>query len=332
MPVSSFTRDLDTIGVATLDAVGTVIADTIFEANAFSKEFKRRKGIRFQNGGMAIQAPLRYGKNNTVGAYRGADTLPVQPTEELTAARYGWRQAAGAMMLVGLEELQNSGKHAVIDMMAEKAMTLELSFQEWFNDQLLLPTASKDIIRDMIGIQQIIENTAEASQGTLGGISKSANTWWRNRRTAVTAASVAYDTEPIHKAALKMINDCSRQIHRPDLILTTQTRFEDLEKEQLSKGRYQLGRMTDLALGMEKIHIRGVEVIWDATLTTDAMFFISTKHLDLFVHPKRNFKATPIRQPINQDVYVSHMLFAGNLTSNNNRHHGVLDLSGVVYA
>lgn len=333
MAVNSYTYDLDNIGVTTLQVLRPRIADAIFKASPTVAYLLSKGRVRMENGGKWIEEPLMYSKNTTVQGYRGYDVLNVQPTEELTSARYQWRQAAGSITISGLEELQNSGAAALFSILKQKIQVLEMSFQEWLNGKIHAASASKDITRDVLGLSEIVENVAGASQGTLGGIDKGTYTWWRNQRTAPTAAGAAYTDRPLTKAMLTFYNDCSKGLSKPDLIITDQTRYENYEKENHDLLRLNTAKDTSmLDVGFDNMKYKNTTMMWDEDAAANLMYFLNSKYMGFAIHSRRNFVMTPFATPHNQDARTAQMLFAGNMTASNCRFLGVLDASGITYA
>lgn len=334
MAPASFTFDLDTMGVATARIMRSRIADTVFKANPVAAYLLAGGRVRRENGGKWIEEPLLYGKNHTIQSYRGYDTLNVAPSEELTAARYQWRQAAGSVTMSGLEDLQNSGASQLINMLKQKLKVLEMSFREWMNEQIFAATASKDIARDFLGLAQIIENTAEASQGTLGGISKTTYDWWRNRRSAPSYSGAPYDynERPLTKEMITFKNNVSKGLARPNLIVTTQTLYEAYEKENHDLLRLSTARDTSmLDVGFDNQKFKGVTMVWDEIATANLMYWLNTEYMGFVIHSRRNFAMTPFVKPHNQDAKTAQMLFAGNMTASNCRFLGVQDHSSLSY-
>lgn len=332
MPVASYTEYLDNMGTATMQLMRKRLADAIFKANPTSAWLLSKGKVKFESGGKFITTPLMYGKNKTIRAYKGYDVLNVDPTEEITAARYQWRQAAGSVVISGLEELENAGEAQLFDILKTKLRVLEMSFKEWLNEKLHAATATKDISRDILGFPELIENTAEASQGTLGGISKTTYDWWRNRRSAVASATYAYTARPLTKALINFTNNCSKGLTRPDLFITDQTTFEDYEKENMDNIRYQMKDQDTLDIGFPSLKFKGVTIMWDEHSTADLVYALNTEFLEFVIHKQRNFVMTPFVKPHNQDARTAQMLFAGNLTCSNCRFQGVLDTSGITYS
>lgn len=332
MAVNSYTLDLDNIATTTLQILRSRIADTIFKASPFAYWLLSKGRVKFENGGLWIQQPLMYGKNTTIAAYKGYDTLNVNPTEELTAARFQWRQAAGSVTISGLEELQNAGAAQLFDNLKQKLKILEMSFKEWFNEKLHAATSAKDPSRDILGLAEIVEKAAGGSQGTLGGISKVTYPWWRNQYSAPSASGVAYSTRPMTKALISFINDCSKGLSRPDLLVTTQTWYENYEKENMDLMRLAPSDQGMLNMGFQNQKFKGITMIWDENAEADTIRALNTEFMEMVIHRARNFVMTPFVKPHNQDARSAQMLFAGNMVTSNNRFHGAMLLSGITYA
>lgn len=332
MAINSYTWDLDTLGTSTLQVLQPVMADTIFKLNPTSAMMRRKGGIKFQDGGLFIQSNLLYQKNTTIASYKGADTLNVNPTEELTAARFGWRQAAGSITLVGLEELQNAGKYALINVLKTKIENLKNSFAEWYNEMLFLPSASKDLSRDILGFQQIIVNAAGSSQGSLGGISKNTYSWWQNKRATVTGAGVAHSAQVLTKALISFVTLCSEGINKPDILITDRETYDNYGFEQIAIGRYPIVDTKTFNIGFDNQMVRGVPMLWDAHAPSGLVYGVNFDAMHAVIHTRRNFKPMPFHTPHNQDVKTSQTLFAGNTVCRNSRFLGVLDATGLTYA
>jgi hypothetical protein len=66
--------------------------------------------------------------NQTYQWYSGYQTLNIAPSQIFSAAEYPIRQAAVAVSISGLEELQNSGEEAIIDLLESRIMNAEDTF------------------------------------------------------------------------------------------------------------------------------------------------------------------------------------------------------------
>lgn len=328
---NSVSYDYDTINTTTMQLLRARIADTIFKNNPLTAWMLSGGRVRKENGGKWIEEPLLYSKNTTIAAYRGYDPLNVAPTEEITAARYNWRQIAGSVTMSGLEQLQNSGESAVFNMLRQKLKVLEMSFKEYMEGKLFEAASGKDPVRDILGLDEVVENVAGGSQGSLGGINKTTYSWWRNQRKLVASGTYLYGDRPLTKNMIVFMNDCSKGLTRPDLIVTTQEWYENYELENHDLLRLQTSDRNMLDVGFMNQKFKGATMMWSETCQADHMYFLNSEYLSFVIHSARNFVMTPFAKPINQDAKTAQMLFAGNLTCNNCRFQGVMDPNQITY-
>lgn len=341
MAVNSKTKLFDDLASTTMEKIRPKIADAIFEESPFLKWMMQQGRVDTTTGGTHIETRVMYQKNETVAAYSHYDKLNTTPTESLTAAHYSWRQYAGAITISGREEAINSGEEQIIDLLAHQADLLEMSFKDKIAEKMLALTSTKDMSKDILGLEEIIENVAGGSQGTLGGINKTTYSWWRNQRDAISDYDTAAgsDSKLLYTKWTNMLNNCQRQkfVSRGDfLILTTQAVVEKFEKENRDDVRYVTDRNA-LDLGWTEFKFKGVPVAWDDRVYYNSstpdndhrVFFIAAPHLKFLVHKNRNFAMTPFRTPVDQDAKVAFMLLMCQLVSNNNRNHGVLEIDNM---
>jgi len=78
--------------------------------NAALLRLTRRGNLKTFSGGRTIVQELNYADNQTFQWYSGYQTLNIAPSQVFSAAEYPIRQAAVAVSISGLEELQNSGE------------------------------------------------------------------------------------------------------------------------------------------------------------------------------------------------------------------------------
>ena len=320
----------DNIATTTLQLIRPRLADTIFKANAVSAWLLMKGRVKMESGGKWIEEPLIYQKNDTTQSYRGYDILNTGPTEELTMAKYNWRQAATAISISGLEELENAGESAVFNLLSTKTEIAEMSMTEWLNEKLLTATTNKDLSRDFLGFDEIIENAVGGSQGTLGGIDRATYTWWQNKYTSgattdLTGAGVG--NRLMTRALITMQNDVSKGKSTPDLIVTTQKLYEWFEKEN-----HDLLRLQDtstLNIGFPNQRFKGLTMVWDEHVQTDLLYFVTSRFMGITLHSRRNFVMSPFVRPYNQDARVAQILLAGNMTCSNSRHLGVIGFINV---
>lgn len=329
----------DTLSTTTLQLIRKRMADNIFKANPLAAWLLMAGRVKTERGGKRIDEPLMYATNGTVQSYKGYDRLNVFPTEELTNAQYAWRQAAATISLSGLEELQNDGEAKVFDMLKSKIKIADMSMRQWLAEKLLANTTTKDTTRDFLGLDEIVEDVAGASQGTLGGIDKATETWWRNQH--LTATGILASSVLLTDTMGAFYFTCTKGLTKPDLILTDEIMFHKYEID--NRGILRLSDTALMDVGFDNMKFKGAVMMWDeniqsgseitggsgtphtsATGNEHLIYFLNSEFLSLTLHAKRNFVMTPFVTPYDQDAKVAQILLAGNMTANNNRHQGVI--------
>lgn len=317
----------DNMATTTLQLIRRRMADAIFKANPTSAYFLMRGRVRLESGGKWIEEPIKYAKNTTTQAYRGYEKLNVGPTEELTMAKYNWRQAAVAIAISGLEELQNAGPSAVFSMLRTKIEIAEMSLKEWLDEKIHAATTAKDLARDFLGLSEIIESNA--TFGTLGGIDSNTYTWWRNQQKGTTGAQtdLTTSTTALSDALINFYNNCSKGLATPDLMISTQELYERYEKDNRT-----LLRLTDtnlMDIGFVNQKFKRATWMWNENCRKTSstaghhLYMINTDYMGMVLHSKRNFAMSSFVSPYDQDARVSQILLAGNMTCSNRRFQGV---------
>ena len=111
------------------------LADNITNNNALLRKINQ-SGNRKPFAGRDIVLELHYADNNSVQMYSDYDQISTTPADVISAAVYPVKQLAGSMTISGLEQIKNSGKAAVIDLVEAKMENLELSLQNELAAQL----------------------------------------------------------------------------------------------------------------------------------------------------------------------------------------------------
>ena len=93
------------------------IADNVTSNNALLTKLKQRGNIKTFSGGNVILQELAFASNGNAGWYAGYETLPIAAQDVVSAAQYDIKQAACPVTISGLEQLQNAGKEAIIDLL-----------------------------------------------------------------------------------------------------------------------------------------------------------------------------------------------------------------------
>lgn len=291
------------------------IADNVTKNNALLARLNERGNVKTVSGGSSIFEELSFAENGNAGFYSGYDLLPVAAQDVISAAEFNLKQLACPIVMSGLEQLQNSGKEAFIDLMesrinvAESTMANKLA-QSVYSDG----TGSSG--KEVTGLNAAVPS--DPTTGTYGGIDRATWTFWRSKLYDFSANSVTPGSSTIQAALNTLWASLVRGADRPDLIVLDNTYWSyymgSLQAQQ---------RFTDPktgSLGFPTVKFMDADVVLDGGIggycPSATGFMLSTKYIRLRPHRDRNMvMLSPNRRyAINQDADVAILGWAGNLT------------------
>lgn len=306
-PNSSFTDIVTT----TLQGYSGELADNITNHNALLRQIDK-KGNKKPATGRSIVQELEYAENSTVMFYSGAETFDVSPSETFTAAEFSYKQLVGSVTITGLEEIQNSGKEAVHNLLRSRIRNLEKSLKNTVATSLYA-TGTGSSGKEIGGLRLLV---ADVNTNEVGGISGNTYSWWRNYVYDFSTASVtASSTTITHAMNLANIR-ATRGADKPDMVMSAQDYFifylESLQANQ---------RFTDdkgAGAGFNSLMFNGnIPVIHDDQCPDSHMYFLNTDYIFLRPAKGKEFKPLGERASINQDAMVMPVTWAGNMTTSN---------------
>lgn len=286
-------------------------ADNVYSKQALLEAAKAFNGIKRQPGGESLVAQLEYAENATAGWLGPYGTFNTNPQDILTSAQFGWKSVAGTVILTDLEQVQNDGPQKMADLISLKIRNLQKSLRKemtraFWND------GTNPL--EPVGLRAIIGTT-----GTLGGISRTTQTWWRaNVESTAEVLSVP--------RMVTMYNNCSAGGEDyPQILVTTQTLYE--KYEALAQAFQEIqhpghGNVADLAF--EHLRFKGKPVIWDAQCPTGEMDFINFNYLKIMPREGWEFRQLPVDRPGNQPLEIHAVSWFGGFVPTNPRMLGAL--------
>lgn len=299
----------DTLLSTTLANYRRELEDNVFSARPLTAWLTRKGNIRMVNGGAKIVTPLIYAQNQASNSYNGYDDLGVTPSDGISAAEFPWKQYAATVAISGLEEAQNNGEQAVIDLLEAKIMQAEETISEKF-DLMFMLDGTGNGGKDWNGLGKIVDATS-----TVGNINSTTEAWWRSYVEATAGALTIADLT-------KAYNTVSRGNDHPDLILTTQVLFEKYESLLQPQMRYTDTETGDA--GFQNLLFKGAVIMFDANVPAGTVYILNSKYLKLVGHSQKWFSPTPFVKPFNRDARYAQILCYGNLTVSNRARQGKL--------
>ena len=302
-------------------------ADNVTKNNALLNRLKKKGNVKTVDGGRTIVQELEYAENGTFTRYSGYETINITPSDVFAGAEYNYAQAAVAVSISGLEQLQNSGKEAIINLLegriknAERTLTNNIAL-DCYSDG----TGSGG--RQIGGLKLLISTTP--TTGTVGGIdaSQSIASFWRNiAYSGVTNGGAATSSANIQSYMNAVYVQLVRGIDKPDLIVADNNYWTLYLQSLQAIQRIASDEMAQA--GFDNLKYMSADVVLDGGVgggaVANTMNFINTDYLFLRPHVDRNFAPLEAeRFAVNQDAMVKLIGFAGNMTSSNRRLQGIL--------
>lgn len=321
------------------------LQDNMSRNNALLIRLNRKGKIKPFSGGRTIVQELNYANNSTFTWYSGYQTININPSQVFTAAEYPIRQAALAVSISGLEELQNSDDEAIIDLLESRVENAEMTFMNGLSNGVY---GDGTVTGSITGLQALV--AATPSSGTVGGIDRSQWLFWRNLAfSALTNGGAATNAANILSYMDALYVQLLRGRDKPDLIVADNNMYrfymqamQSIQRIQTSNGAPDVGEA-----GYETLKYYNSDVVLDGGfqgitgdplpfqtssstssvggVPTSFMYFLNTNYIYWRPHSKRNMvPLDPDRFSINQDAMVRMLGWAGNMTLANAFLQGVL--------
>lgn len=297
----------------TQDHIIPQAVDNIFLANPLMFRF-REKGIK-KTGGKFIDQPLLYAATTAAGSYKGYDLLDTSPNDQLTDAQFEWRQYFTNVTISGEEELKNSGKEAILNLLELKRMAAERTLEDLIGTgiQGSNNTTGKDI--DGLGLVLNVN-------GSYAGIATADMSKWNPQGPALATANTLAQLDFQH-----LIGSCTIGADKPTVLATRQSVFDKTWSLWTGQQRFEDGAMADA--GFQSMRINGIPLVVDPhiagtdyTHTDNWLEALNERYLFLFTHKDVDWKVVPIPPQRDQDVKMVRILWAGNLACSSRRMQG----------
>jgi hypothetical protein len=317
--------NFNALATTTLQKYLPKMADNIFKSRAFYFWLTSKGRKKDYQGGRTIVAPLEYGQAGGWATYSGYDaiTLTAAQTDSFTAAEFGWKQAVIPVAINGLEEAQNSGEQALLDLLEAKIKAAEKTAQEKFNEMAITGVGTTTTWNGLANI--VADNSGNIASVTgatittgFGGIDNTSSAYWRSimdRNGSVDKALSIADMSKQYN--LQTVGNDS-----PDFILTTSTLWEKYEALLQPQQRFTDAKMAEA--GFQNLLYKRAPVTWDEYVPAKAMYMLNSEYLWLATLAGNWMKMRGFVEPEGQDAKFALITCYGNLVTNNRRMQGAL--------
>jgi len=323
--------NISDIIATTIESRTRKIADNVTSNNALLSRLKTKGKIKTFSGGQKILQELSFAENSNAGWYSGYDLLPVGASDVISAAEYEIKQAAVPVIISGLEQLQNSGKEQMIDLMEARLSVAESTMANLCSAGIYSDGTGAGG-KEITGLEAAVP--VDPSNDTYGGIDSSTYSFWRNATSdpgAVTSATIQGFMNGLWAELV-------RGADRPDLIPCDADFWEMYVASLQSQQRFS--NTNDGDAGFTSVKYMDADVVLDGGIYTGAVtgatgapagtaFFLNTDYIHYRPHRDRNMVSlSPNRRyATNQDAEVQILAWAGNMTCSGRQFQGRLDIN-----
>lgn len=303
---------------ATLENYTGKPADNISKNNALLMLLQKQGNIETVDGGTEIIQEIEYQENQNYKRYTGYETIPTAANDTFTRAKFAFKQCAVSIVSSGIEGLQNAGQQKIFDLAQKRGKNAIKTMKNNLAGDVY-SDGTADGGRQIGGLQLLVSKAP--TSGTIGGIDRSAHSWWRNVAINFNTFLGGNPTSTnIIKAMNETYNSLIRGADHPNLIVADKNYFSLYQEYMQDKVRITSKEFDDV--GLTNIKYQNSDVVLDGGYggfaPVNTMYFLNTNYLHWRPHKMRNI--TPIggdRQPVNQDAVIKLLGWAGNMTISN---------------
>lgn len=316
-PNSTFTEMVTT----TLREHPSEVSDNVSGNNALYRYLKRKGKIRTIDGGYEIVRPVDYAQNSSFQRYSGYDTLNVQASDVLSAAKYPWVQSAVHVVASGFELRTNAGRNQIIDLAEARLRNAIRTASNYMSLDIYSDGSSSN---QMGGLASIIQT---AGTGTVGGINSSTYTFWQNKYSELSGTN-SWSKSTIRGQMMTQYMSQVRGSDRPDLIVSTHDFYQAFWDGLTDLQRYNDNKSDSVTSGFSALKFMNADVIFDSNTnfatTGERMYFLNTEYLDITVHRSANWSQLDEKVAVNQDAVVIPIIWQGQMTCSNRALQGII--------
>lgn len=293
------------------------VVDNVSKHNGLTAVLKKKGKIRTESGGYEIVLPLDYAENSTYQRYAGYDSLNVQASDVLSAAKYDWSQLAIHVTASGRELKMNNGPQAMIKLVKAR---IQNAMRTAANNMSLDIYSDGSLTNQIGGLDLLV---SDDGTGTVGGINAATYTFWKNKFQEMTTPGTFSD---LKKDMNTLWLSTVRGADKPDLIVFTHDLYSTYEGGLQDNQRYSDAGMA--ALGFETLKYKTANVLFDDnanfSTTGETGYFLNTDYLYLIEHADARWEQDEDKVPVNQDAVVVPIYWMGQMVCSNRSLQGKL--------
>lgn len=314
-PNSTFTEIVTT----TLAGYSKTLADNVTNSNALLRHIDEKGNKQIATGRTIVQE-LEYATNSTAKWYSGYEVLDTSTSNVFTAAEFNYKQLAGNVVISGLEQVENSGKEAIFNLLKSRVRNLEKTLKNTMATGLYADGTGTDG-KELGGLQLIVAGT---NTNTVGGINAGTYTFWKNQVYDFSAAAgtPTPSATTIQTAMNTLWLSTTRGADHPDVIVADTNYFQFYWSSLQTNQRFTSD--DSASAGFMNLMFMDAPVYYDDQCPSNKMYMLNSDYLFLRPAQGREFSPLGEKASVNQDAMVLPVVWAGNMTCSNRARQGII--------
>lgn len=267
-----------------------------------------RSGKRMIQGGTQIEVPLMYKRfTNAGGTYRGFDLLNVSPQDTVKNAYVEWKQHYVTFAIDGLTLIKTDSPLAIANILTLLGEQMYMEMGENLAAGIFSNGTTDP--KDIDGLGAIV-----GTSNTYAGLDRSSDTWWQS--------TVDSSTTTLTLATMRgLFGNATVGASHPTIWFGNGTNYNRLYALNLSTTGYGVQHNRDpgghdellAQAGFTNLMFENVPFIRDDNAASTDIFALNENFLNLVVSPRADFYLSDFEKPVNQDAFISTLLWAGNM-------------------
>ncbi len=312
-PNSTFTEIVTT----TLAGYSKTLADNVTNGNALLRHIDGKGNKQIATGRTIVQE-LEYATNSTAKWYSGYEVLDTSTSNVFTAAEFNYKQLAGNVVISGLEQVENSGKEAIFNLLKSRVRNLEKTLKNTMATGLYADGTGTDG-KELGGLQLIVAGT---NTNTVGGINAGTYTFWKNQVYDFSTEGPTPGATTIQTAMNTLWLSTTRGADHPDIIVAASNYFQFYWSSLQTNQRFTSD--DNASAGFMNLMFMDAPVYYDDQCPTSKMYMLNSDYLFLRPAQGREFSPLGEKASVNQDAMVLPVVWAGNMTCSNRARQGII--------
>lgn len=321
MPPSR-TETIDNLFTTTWRNVKKKVVDQAYQITPlFNMLFEGGRIKEQETGGRYIDIPVRISKSDANIKWFGrGDTFSVTDNEFLTQITYEMRYLGDSMVRYWMDDQKNRGQAKLLDYVMEKIDNHKASLIDTLETSAFVSDASG------IGMNSLADLVSTTpTTGTVAGLSRVTYPWLRNLAVDGSGYTVATDLIPGMRTMINNLSKYKSGTRRaPDVIITTQDIYEQLEEILESMQMVVTHDSPSASLGFGDISYKKIPIYWCPACPTGRMYILNTEHLRFTVDSFAYFDMGEWKEMINSRDRVTQILTCCQFTCDNFQKQGVI--------